>query len=383
MIKAGILGVSRTDFGKFPSETTLSLQQTAASQALEDAAVSAIDIDAVIVGYSTVSPHLMPANLIAETIGAQPEIAFGMNVGGCTGLSMVSAAARLVRSGSVRRVLVVAGENRATGQSRQRSTETLAQVADQNYEASIGVTVPALYGLLASEYFYRRSLSHDDHVHVPVQMRLNASATSGAHFVRAIGADDVISSRIVASPLRLLECSPVSDGAAAVVVGDLLSSTDEEGVEISGIGSANRAQHISSLEFYQTGARESAVLALNEARVDREDVDLFGVYDSFTVTLAMILEEIGFVPPGETGAMARAGEFGETGTMPLNLHGGLLSYGHSGVAGGLVHLVDVAERLRSGKALGNGVEPHIAYLHGDGGIMSAHSSIVLKRGIGA
>lgn len=378
MKDARILGVRRTSFGKFPTETTLSLQRNAALGALEDASVAPKDIDAVIAGYSTVSPHLMPANLIAEAIGAEPRIAFGMNVGGCTGLSMVSEAARIVWSGAAKCVLVVAGENRATGQSRQTSTATLAQVADQEYESPIGVTVPALYGLLASEYYYRRSLPVDSLAYVPVQMRENASMTRGAHFASKIVLDDVVRSRFVAKPLRLLECSPISDGGAAVVVGGTSANSDEWAVDICGVGSANRAQHITSLEFEQTGAAVSAVQALREARIESDEIDLFGVYDSFTVTLAMILEEIGFVSPGETGDMARAGEFGESGGMPLNLHGGLMSYGHSGVAGGLVHLVEVVERLRSGRALANGVVPRVAYLHGDGGIMSAHASMVLK-----
>lgn len=374
-----ISGISRTAFGKFPSENSLSLQREVSIGALADAGVRPADLDAVITGYSTVSPHLMPANVLSEALGARPRICFGMSLGGATGIGMMIQACQLVESGTAEHVLVVAGENRATGQTRKDSTSTLAQVAHPRYELPIGVTVPALYALLASEYYHRYGLSDEALASIAVQMRANAVGTEGAQYRTPLTTDDVISSPPVASPLRLFECSPVSDGAVALLVSHVNSLNTPGSVQVAGVGSANRAQHISSLDFTKTGARESATSAFSMANVALTDVNILGVYDSFTVTLAMLLEEIGFSIPGETGYMAAAGEFSTNGTLPLNLHGGLLSYGHSGVAGGLAHVVEVAMRLRSGAALGNGAVPEIGYVHGDGGVMSAHASMILRK----
>lgn len=374
-----ISGTARTAFGKLPGWDSLALQLEAARQALADAGAGAVEIDGVITGYSTVSPHLMPANVLAERLGARPKIAFGMNVGGATGLGMVVQACHLVASGAAEHVLVVAGENRATGQSREASTSALAQVAHPVYELPMEVTVPTLYALLASRYYRTFGLSDDALAGVAVQMRANASATEGAQYRKPLSVDDVAASPVVASPLRLYECSPVSDGAAGVIVSAAGSGKSGGSVGVLGLGTANRAQHITALDMGETGARESASRAFAMSGVRPADIDVLGVYDSFTVTLAMLLEEIGFVPPGETGVMAAAGEFGASGRLPLNLHGGLLSYGHCGVAGGLAHLVEVVDRLRSPDALGNGVVPDKGYVHGDGGVMSAHASMVLGR----
>ena len=374
-----ISGTARSAFGKFPSEDSLSLQREASIGALADAGIRSVDLDAVVTGYSTVAPHLMPANVLSEALGARPEIAFGMSLGGATGLGMVTHASRLVESGAAKHDLEVAGENRATGQTRENSTTALAQVAHARYELPMEVTVPTLYALLASEYYDRYGLANDSLASIAVQMRANAVGTPGAQYRVPLTVDDVVSSPTIASPLRLFECSPVSDGAVAVIVSHAMSFDAVNAVEVEGIGTANRAQHISSLNFRESGARESSSRAFSMAGLSHADVDIFGVYDSFSVTLAMLLEEIGIVAPGETGAVAAAGEFGTDGAFPLNLHGGLLSYGHSGVAGGLAHLVEVVKRLQSPHALGNGRAPDVGYVHGDGGVMSAHASLVLRR----
>jgi acetyl-CoA acetyltransferase len=108
-------------------------------------------------------------------------------------------------------------------------------------------------------------------------------------------------------------------------------------------------------------------------------VEIAGIYDSFTVTLAMLLEEIGFAAPARAGADAAAGRFARTGALPLNTHGGLLSYGHCGVAGGLAHLVEVVTQLReeAGPRQVPG-RPRTGFVHGEGGVLSAHVSAVLE-----
>jgi acetyl-CoA acetyltransferase len=202
--------------------------------------------------------------------------------------------------------------------------------------------------------------------------------TPGAQFCEPITVEDVMASRPIATPLKLLDCCPVSDGGAAIVV----SAERPEGaaVKIIGAGQAHLHQHVSELrDVAATGAAISATRALDAAGVPLDRIGYAAIYDSFTITLTMLLEEIGVAPRGQAAVMARAGEFEPGGRLPLNTHGGLLSYGHCGVAGAMAHLVE-AHRQMSRRAGSRGITPpDLALVHGDGGVLSSHVSLVLER----
>jgi acetyl-CoA acetyltransferase len=374
-VTAFVTGVGLTPFGKLPGRDALDWQCVAATAAVADAGLTVEQVDTVITGYATTAPHLMPANVFAERFGIRPAVAFGMSVGGATGLAMIATASRLVSSGAARHVLVAAGEDRASGQSRSESTRVLAQVGHPSYEAPLGGTVPAYYALLASRYLWTYGLADDALATLPVQMREHAGRKVGAHFTKPITVTDVATSRPVALPLRLLDCCPVSDGGAAFVVS--AAPTGERSVSIAGVGQAHRHQHLSTLEPGDTGAAQAAGQALAEARLGLSDVDVLGIYDSFSVTVAMILEEIGLAPPGRAGSYARAGAFEVDGRYPMNTHGGLLSYGHSGVAGGMAHLAEVVTQIRGERGAAQVRRCRTGYVHADGGVLSAHVGVVV------
>lgn len=374
---AWIAGVGLTPFGVQPGRTALDWQTAAARTALADAEVGVREVDAVLCGYATTTGHLMPADLLSEHLGLRPDIATGLSSGGATGLAMVAWAVRLVASGAARTVLVAAGEDRASGQSRDASTRALAQVGHARYEVPLGGTVPAYYALLASTHLHRHGLDPSHLAPLAVQMRRHAATHPGAHHRRAITVEDVRASAAVADPLRLLDCCPVSDGGAAVVV-----TSDPgrgRGVRVTGTGEGHRHQHLSEADLTDLGAARAARTALQQAGRDVADIDLVGIYDSFTITLAMLLEEIGFSDPGRAGTDAAAGRFDRTGPLPLNTHGGLLSYGHCGVAGGMAHVVEAVTQLRGEAGRRQVTRPlHAAFVHADGGVMSAHVSAVLE-----
>lgn len=371
-----LTGVGLTPFGRRPGPDSLDWQCTAAAAALADAGLGVDEVDAVLAGYSTTSGHLMPADAFAERFGVRPAVAFGMSAGGATGLAMVAQAAHLVGTGQARHVLVVAGEDRASGQTRQESTRVLAQVGHPDYEVPLGGTVPAYYGLLASRYLWSYGLPDDALAPLPVQMREHAGRKAGAHHKKPITVTDVATSRPVAEPLRLLDCCPVSDGGAAVVVS--AAARTDRCVEVAGIGQAHRHQHLSALDPADTGAGRAAARAFAAAGVGLADVDVLGVYDSFSVTVALLLEEIGVAPPAKAGAYARAGAFDTDGRYPMNTHGGLLSYGHSGVAGGMAHLVEVVTQIRGERGAAQVERCRTGYVHADGGVLSAHVGLVLR-----
>jgi acetyl-CoA acetyltransferase len=208
-------------------------------------------------------------------------------------------------------------------------------------------------------------------------MRRNAAHHPGAHLREPISVAEVLESRPVASPLKLLDCCPISDGAAAFVVSRAANSS--RCVAITGWGEAHTHQHLSCApDDVAEGAREAARLALSRARRTSANVGYLGIYDSFTATLAMLLEATGFAETGRAGRGAAAGRFSQDGRFPLNTHGGLLSYGHSGVAGGMVFVVEAVTQLRGEAGARQAPSPRVAFIHAEGGVLSAHVSLVLE-----
>lgn len=371
---AYLLAAATTRFGRHEGRSALDLMAEAANAALAQSGLRRADIDGVLCGYATTFPHLMLATLLSEKLGVDPHYAHGMQMGGATGAAMVMLARELVRAGRCRRVLVVAGENRLTGQAVDASIQTLAQVGEADTEVPNGASVPAYYALLASAYMHQTGTRREDLAELAALMRRHAASHPHAHLSEAIGVDQVLASRPIATPLHLLDCCPISDGAVALVVG-----ADDGPVRISGAGQAHRHQHLSALrDILDTGAARALGQAYADAGIGPDQVDYLGIYDSFTITLAMLLEELGFAPRGGAADRVRRGDFDAAGPLPLNTHGGLLSFGHSGVAGGMAHVAEAWTQLAGQAGSRQAGAPRCALVHADGGVLSAHVSLVLQ-----
>ena len=371
-------GVCCTSFGRHEGSTALGLMTAAARDTLRSAQLATAQIDGLLTGYATTFAHLMLADVVAEHLNIQPDYCHAIQSGGASGLTMVMLARELIRSGRCKNVLCVAGENRLTGQTRDMAIQVLSQVGHVDYEVPFGPTVPAYYALLAARFLHEHHLSDADLAEFAVLMRTHATTHSGAHQRDAIDIDTVLKSKIISSPLKLLDCCPISDGAAAVVVS--LEPSNEKAIRIRGAGQAHRQQHVSQIKnIHATGAKAAADLAFREAKIDRAQIEYLGIYDSFTITLMMLLEEIGFAGRGEAVVKVRNGDFSAAGRLPLNTHGGLLSYGHCGVAGGMAHLVEAVLQLSGNAGPRQIAEREWAYIHADGGVMSAHVGMILQR----
>jgi acetyl-CoA C-acetyltransferase len=375
---ACIVGTGNTAFGRFEGTGALDLMAEATQRALADAELAADQIDGVLCGYATTLPHLMLSTLFCERLGLRPAYAHGVQLGGATGAAMLMLAGDLVRSGRCRHVLVVAGENRASGQSRDSSIQTLAQVGDADHEVPTGASVPAYYALLASRYLHETGSTEADLAELAVLMRSHAARHPGAHLRTPITRDEVLASKPIATPLKLLDCCPISDGGAALIV----SGTPSRGPRIAlrGAGQAHLHQHLTAMaSVLDCGAGLASRRAFDDAGLRLADIDLLAIYDSFTVTLAMLLEEIGFAPRGGAGPRARDGDFALGGALPLNTHGGLLSFGHCGVAGGMAHAIEAVRQLGGRAGARQVARATHAFVHADGGVMSSHVSLVLSR----
>jgi acetyl-CoA acetyltransferase len=373
-----ITGVGLTSFGRHEGSSALDLMSKAAELAIADAGLKRADIDGVLCGYTTIRPHIMLATVFAEHFGIKPSYAHAVQIGGATGLAMTMLAHTIADAGVAKHVLVVSGENRLTGQSRDAAIQTLAQVGHPDYEVPLGPTIPAYYGLVASRYMHEYGVTQEDLAEFAVLMRDHAITHPGAQFHDKISVADVMASKPVAMPLKLLDCCPVSDGGVAFVISRERSG--EIGVRVLGCAQAHTHQHVTAMPaLSELGAEIAIARAKKAAGVEISDVRYAAVYDSFTITLAMLLEDLGLAARGEAAARVRSGHFSRDGAMPLNTHGGLLSYGHCGVGGAMAHLVETQLQM-TGRAGNRQVkDASIALLHGDGGVLSSHVSMFLER----
>lgn len=379
---ARITGVATTRVGELAGSSCLGLHDEAARAALRDAGLAPAEVDGVLCAYSLAEPHPMLASAFCEYAGIHPGFCAAVQAGGATGAIMVMQAAALVASGQCRHVLCVTGDNRLSGLSRDGAVAALAGFGHPQFEQPFGISVPASYALVARRYLHEYGGTPEQLAAIAVEHRRHAARHPDAHLRQPITIEEVMRSRIISSPLRLLDCCLVSDGAAAIVVSAPDAACDTRApVALLGVGQGHTHEHLvaapSLLEF---GCSRSSQRAFGQAGVTAADIDVAQIYDSFTITLLIELESIGFFERGEAGVAALAGELGLGGRLPCNTHGGLLSFGHSGAAGGAFHVVEAVRQLRGEAADRQVADARLAFVHGDGGILSAHCSLVLGSG---
>jgi acetyl-CoA acetyltransferase len=377
-----ISGVYATRAGKLPQSTCLSLHSEAAFGALSDAGFPLAEVDGLLCAYSFTEPHPMLSSVFAEYVGLHPRYSASLSAGGATACLMVMTARALVENGTCRHVLLVTGDNRLTGMPPGGALAALSHFGHPQFERPYGMTIPACYALVAQRYMFEYGLSREELSAVSVNQRRMAGLHPGAHLKKAITMDEVSNSRVIADPLRLLDCAPNSDGGAAVLISaqEAVDQKDRS-VSILGAGQMHTHEHISAApSLTEFGCRESARTAFAQAGVSPGEIDVAEIYDSFTITLLVELESIGFFPKGASGRAAAAGELGPEGQLPCNTHGGLLSYGHPGAAGGMFHIVEAVTQLRHEGGLRQVRKAELAFVHGDGGVLSAHCSLVLGKG---
>lgn len=379
---ARITGVGSTGAGEFEGSTALSLHADAAFAAIADAGLEPHEIDGILGAYSLVEPQAMLASAFMEYAGLKPAVSMTISHAGATAAMMVMQAALLIEQDYCRHVLIVAGDNRLTGLRSGAGAAIASLGAHKQWELPWGLTVPAAYALVASRYLHEYAVSEEQLAMIPVAQRRHASLHPLAHKKTPISVAEVLQSRMIATPLRLLDCCPNSDGGAALIVSSAAAARDTPhgGVAILGAGQGHTHEYIvAAPSLTEFGCKQSAQRAFARAQVDPRDIDFAQIYDSFTITLAVGLESVGLFAKGEAGPAAARGELTLGGRLPCNTHGGLLSFGHSGAAGGLFHFVEAVEQLRGGCGERQVEGAQLGFVHGDGGILAAHCSVVLGK----
>jgi acetyl-CoA acetyltransferase len=382
-LRAALSGAFSTAMGRRPGLSALDLQAEAALGALADAQLAGAAVDGLICGYALSAPHILPAQVLCEHMGLRPDISFGVQAGGASGCIMVMQAAALVSIGLCRHVLVVAGDSRLSGITRDQAVMALAEVGHPELERPLGMGIPAAYGLVAARYMHEHGTTVEQLAAVAVAHRQHAIRHPQAHMRTPLSVADVMASRVISSPLRLLDCCIVSDGGAAVMVSAIETAAELSAAPVHLLGAAQAQTHahlVAAPSLTHFACADTARRALAQAGVGTADIDVAAIYDSFTITLVIELESMGFFAPGEAGAAIAAGALDLGGTLPCNTHGGMLSHGGPGVAGGLAHVVEAVTQLRHAAGARQVANARTAFVHGDGGVLSTHCSLVLGTG---
>lgn len=380
---AAIVGIGESDIGRLPHMTGLGLNAQAARRALDDAGLRPADIDGLVTAYSMTEPYFMLGTVLAEYLGLQPSFCASLVAGGATPAIMVGHAAAAIASGQATTVLVVTGENRASGQSRDQAVAALATAVGHPYfEYPYGPSIPGAYAMIARRYMHAYGTTREQLAHVAQTTRAHACLHPNSHMKTPITVEDVLTAKPIAEPLGLLDCCLISDAAGALVLTrpDRARRGRSAPVWLQGLGEAHTHEHLlSAPSLTEFGAVRSGRTAFDMAGLAPGDIDVAQLYDCFTIVPIIELEELGFVERGAGGAFWEAGEARIGGSLPVNTHGGMLSHAHAGAAGGMFGIIEAAAQLRGGLGPRQVEGAELALVHNEGGVLSSHCTLVLGR----
>jgi len=351
MRDVAVLGVGMHRFGELWDKSLRDLFVDAALSAIDDAGVDHVDsmvVGCMSSGLFVEQEHL--ASLLAESLGMGPIPATRVESACASGGLAVRSGFAEVASG-LSDLVLVAGVEKMTDVTGDVATAALAAAADQEYEAFHGVTFPGLYAMIARAHMERYGTTPEQLAAVAVKNHANGALNPLAQFRRPITVETVLNSIMVADPLHMFDCSPISDGAAAAVLCPLEMAKKmgkEPAIKIAGVGSATdtiaiyRRKDLTRLAAVERSGRA----ALEMANKVPADVDLAEVHDCFTIAEICVIEELGLVERGKGADAAVSGLTSREGERPVNAGGGLKAKGHPVGATGVAQIYELVQQLR-------------------------------------
>ncbi|MFP6664048.1 MAG: hypothetical protein VCC00_07620 [Deltaproteobacteria bacterium] len=361
-----------------PDKTAYQLAAEAARGALEDAGLTLADID----GYATSGVGPIGVMSMCHHLNLNPDWVDSTSIGGSSFVAHVANAGAAIRAGLCRTVLITYASTAASDRFAVGTGGATGGEPPDEFITPYGPTIVGAYGMVAHRHMHEFGTTSEQLAEVAVTMRQHAALNEHAKYRDPITVDDVLASRLVSSPLHLLDCCMISDGAGALIVTSAEHARDlpRPSVVLLGTGSAVRHNGMGQRDILDIAARQSGARALERAGIGHDEIDLAMIYDSFTITVISTLENLGFCKPGEGGAFVEKGGIGLAGHLPVNPDGGGLSSNHPGMRG--IFLVIEAVRQLRGEAGARQVEnARTALCHGTGGWLGVqHSGATLILG---
>lgn len=348
MRDVAIIGVGMTKFGELWGKSLRDLFTEAGIAAIMDAGVDHIDsmyIGAMSPGLFVGQEHI--ASLLVDYLGVAGIPATHVETACASGGAAIRQAFFEVASGTSEIVLAGGVEKMNDGAD---ATYALATASDQEYEAFHGVTFPGLYAMIARAHMHKYGTTREQLAQVAVKNHNHGLKNPNAQFRMSVSREAVMNATMVADPLGLLDCSPVTDGAAAVIVASM-DVAKKSGKPIIKIRTSAHATDTIALHSREDPAslpavRKAAEQAYKKGEITPAQLDVIEVHDCFTIAELVVMEELALVEKGKSGPAVMAGMTAIGGKIPINTSGGLKSKGHPVGATGVAQVIEIVEQLR-------------------------------------
>jgi acetyl-CoA acetyltransferase len=361
-----------------PDKTAFQLHAESARGALEDAGLTIADVD----GLFTSGVGPIGILSLANHLNLRPGYLDSQAIGGSSFVSHCVHAAAAIAAGLCEVALVTYAATAASDRFAIGTGGGFVSDPPDHFEAPFGPTIVGSYALVAQRHMHEYGTTSAQLAEIAVTMRRHAGLNPHAKYRDPITVEDVLASRVISSPLHLLDCCMISDGAGALVLTSRARARDLRRPAVVLLGGAEAVRHseIGGRDLLDVAARQSGPLALARAGLLHDDVDVCLVYDSYTITVLATLEALGFCAPGEGGPFCGGGRIGLGGALPVNPDGGGLSSNHPGMRG-IFLVIEAVRQLRADCGERQVAGAEVALVHGTGGLLGQrHSGVTLLLG---
>ncbi len=380
MREVAVIGVGLHKWGELWDLSFRNMFATAAQNAINDSGVNHLDsmyIGCMSGGLFAAQEHL--GSVMADYLGVTPIPATRIE-SACASGGVAFRMAWLEVASGLSDIVLAGGVEKMTDITGEEATFALSTAADTEYEGYQGITFPGLYAMMARAHMERYGTTLEQMGHVSVKNHANGALNPNAQYPFPVTLETVMNSTMVAEPLRLMHCSPITDGAAALILCPLDLARDKfknhPVVAVIGSGQASDTIALHSREDLTRikAAYAAAQSAYKMANIGPEKIDFAEVHDCFSIAEIIVTEELGFFETGKGGAAAEQGITSRDGAKPINTSGGLKSKGHPVGATGVAQIIEVTQQLRGEADKRQLKDPRIGLAQNMGG--SGGSSVV-------
>ena len=374
MKRVAIIGVGYTKFGEHWEKSLRDLSTQAGALALADAKLEGSDIQALYVGNMSGGRFIGQEHLAALAVdqaGLNPIPATRCEGACASGALAFRNAYQSIMSGE-HDIVMAAGAEKMTDIKGQDAIAALMGAGDQEWESAIGLTFTGLYALIAKAHMEKYGTTREQMAMVSVNNHRNGALNPNAQFPFEISVEQVLKSSMIADPLTLLDCSPITDGSAAVILAsEEIAKKFSNPIWILGSGQASDTLALHDREdLTRMKATEAAAKsAYEKSGLGPDRIDVAEVHDCFSINEILAIEDLGFCPKGQGGRFVESGAIARNGQKPINTAGGLKSIGHPVGATGIRQITDIVKQLRGeyGPLQVNGVKTGLALNVGGSG----------------
>ncbi len=373
-----ITGAVETALGEVKDQTELSMLALAARQALHDSGMTLKDVDGIFVNYMGEQGSVQ----VGEYLGIQPRYADSSDLGGAAFEAFVHHAMLAVSAGRCEVALIGYASRQRSLRSRTRSSATNNMSLTAQFETPYGLPMPlGHFALMASRHMHQYGTTSEQLASIAVAARKWACLNPKAWHRDPLSIEDVLSSRMISSPLRRLDCCLITDGGGVVIVTNQQRARDalKKPIRVIGAGESHTHWHISQMsDLTVTAGTVSGREAFSMAGIKPSDVDFVEPYDASTLTVLLAIEDLGFCEKGEGGDFVMDDRLAPGGALPMMTSGGGLSYNHPGALGVLL-LIAAVSQLRGEAGERQIDHPKLGVVHGIGGMLSTAATVVLTN----